>query len=102
MHPQEAGEFEGLGNAEGAAEAEQAEEEGVPPAKRVQWVVFMWFCGYFKLQHRRYKRRMLKTLQCARKLHPEVFTDAPYRWSKLVQNSVKKVKLESPETAGRG
>ena len=62
---QEAGEFEEAGNAEGAAEAEQAEEEGVPPAKRVQWVVFMSFCGYFKLQHRRYKRRMLKMLQCA-------------------------------------
>ena len=42
---QEADEFEEAGNAEGAAEAEQAEEEGVPPARRVQWVVFMWFCG---------------------------------------------------------
>ena len=62
---QEAGEFEEAGNAEGAAEAEQAEEEGVPPSKRVHWVVFMWFCGYCKLQHRRHKRRMLKTLQCA-------------------------------------
>ena len=37
--------FEEAGNAEGAAEAEQAEEEGVPPTKRVQWVclhVVLW------------------------------------------------------------
>ena len=47
---QEADEFEEAGNAEGAEEAEQAEEEGVPLARRVQRVVFMWFCGYFKLQ----------------------------------------------------
>ena len=93
---QEADEFEEAGNAEGAAEAEQAVEEGVPPARRVQWVVSMWFCGYCNLQHRRHKRRMLKTLQCARKLHPELFTDASYRWSKLVRNSVMKVNLERP------
>ena len=35
---QEADEAEEAGNAEGAAESEQAEKEGVPPAKRVQWV----------------------------------------------------------------
>ena len=93
---QEAAEFEEAGNAEGVAEAEHAEEEVVPCAKQVQWDVFRWFCGYFKLQHRRHKRRMLKTLQCARKLHSELFADAPYRWSKLVRNSVKKVNLERP------
>ena len=55
------------GAADGAPESEQAEKEGVPPAKRVERVAVMWFCGYCNMQHRRHKQRMLKTMTLSEK-----------------------------------